>query len=329
MMNHSTRFESRGGIGRVGDRPRCLQHGRHQPRRHRRRRSSIRAATRPRCRCRRNQTSIKRTPARCTGARSSPAKRSSARCGRRRTTSAGASRRSSTSDVGSAWSHAPALSGDERARRLRRSSKADRTPPSDINLARAYMNAGFSLILLAETYCRGHDHGRTAADAGADARFGDRAVQAGGDRSARAAATAGVAEGTKVVNASNVGLARASLQKKDYASANTYAALVPAAFVYNAVTVDDASNRAARQRDVHATTSDGRLIVVPDAYRALNDPRVAWRDAGQQGAGHGPPVLPAAQVHGLRDADSRRVGPRGELHRRRGAVADGQFHAGA
>ena len=34
-----------------------------------------------------------------------------------------------------------------------------------------------------------------------------------------------VAEGTKVVNASNVGLARASLQKKDYANATSFAAL--------------------------------------------------------------------------------------------------------
>jgi len=49
-------------------------------------------------------------------------------------------------------------------------------------------------------------------------------------------------EGTKVVNASNVGIARASLQKKDYATAASAAALVPATFVFNAVTVDDYGN---------------------------------------------------------------------------------------
>ena len=64
-------------------------------------------------------------------------------------------------------------------------------------------------------------------------------------------------------------------------NANTYAALVPAAFVYNAVTVDDASNRALGNA-TYSYDIGGRLIVVPDAYRALNDPRVAWRDAGNK-----------------------------------------------
>lgn len=183
---------------------------------------------------------------------------------------------SSTSDVGNAWGtlQRSLATNDLVTQTLSKGPNA----ASDINLARAYMNAGFSLVLLAETYCQGDilvGPPLTPAQMldSAIVRF-KQAVTIGA-----AAATAGVVEGTKVVNASNVGLARASLQKKDYANANTYAALVPAAFVYNAVTVDDASNRALGN-STYAYDIGGRLIVVPDAYRALNDPRVAWRDGG-------------------------------------------------
>jgi hypothetical protein len=182
---------------------------------------------------------------------------------------------SSTSDVGNAWSTLQrSLATNELAvQALAKGPNA----AADINLARAYMNSGFSMILIAETYCQGDimvGPPLTPAQMldSAIVRF-KQAVAIGG--------ASGVAEGTKVVNASNVGLARASLQKKDYATANTYASLVPAAFVYNAVTVDDASNRALGNA-TYSYDIGGRLIVVPDAYRALNDPRVAWRDAGQK-----------------------------------------------
>jgi hypothetical protein len=146
---------------------------------------------------------------------------------------------------------------------------------SDINLARAYMNSGFALVLMAEHFCTGtflvgppltpEQVFDTAV-----VRF-TRAVAIG------AAATG--AEATKIVNASNVGLARANLGKKAYAPAATAAALVPAAFVYNVVTVDDPSNRALGN-GVFATDQLA-VVLVPEAYRALNDPRVAWRDGGR------------------------------------------------
>lgn len=182
---------------------------------------------------------------------------------------------SSTSDVGNAWStlQRSLATNELTVQTLAEGANA----ASDINLARAYMNAGFSLILIAETYCQGDilvGPPLTPAQMldSAIVRF-KQAVTIGG-----AAAAGGVAEGTKVLNASNVGLARASLQKKDYAVANTYAALVPVNFVYNAVTVDDASNRALGNSTYNYDIG-GKLIVVPDAYRALNDPRVAWKDA--------------------------------------------------
>jgi starch-binding outer membrane protein, SusD/RagB family len=149
---------------------------------------------------------------------------------------------------------------------------------SDVNLARAAMNSGFSLVLLAEHFCEGAIRGgppRTSAEMldTAIVRF-TRARTVGAAITGTAAA-----EGTKIVNASNVGLARAHLQKKEYALAATAAGLVPSAFVYNAVNVDDASNRALSNLPYNYDIT-GNLIVVPDAYRALSDPRVQWRDAG-------------------------------------------------
>ncbi|MGH7712936.1 MAG: RagB/SusD family nutrient uptake outer membrane protein [Gemmatimonadaceae bacterium] len=150
---------------------------------------------------------------------------------------------------------------------------------SDINVARAYMNSGFALVLLAEHFCTGAFLvGPPLSPAQvldtAITRF-TAAVTAGA-----AAAARGIAEGTKVVNAANVGLARAHLQKKSYPNAVTAAALVPASFVYSAITVDDASNRGLGNGVFSYDQS--ALLIVPDVYRALGDPRVAWRDAGRR-----------------------------------------------
>jgi hypothetical protein len=149
---------------------------------------------------------------------------------------------------------------------------------SDVNLARAYMNSGFGLVLLAEHFCQGAflvGPPLTPAQVfdSAAVRFA-KAVTIGA-----AAAAAGVAEGTKVVNGSNVGLARALLGKKDYAAAATAAALVPATFVYNVVTVDDPTNRALGN-GVFGTDQNA-VVLVPDVYRALADTRVPWRDGGR------------------------------------------------
>jgi hypothetical protein len=147
---------------------------------------------------------------------------------------------------------------------------------SDVNLARAYMNSGFALVLLAEHFCQGAflvGPPLTPAQVfdSAAVRF-SKAVTIG-------AAATGVAEAAKIVNASNVGLARALLGKKDYAAAATAAALVPATFVYNVVTVDDPSNRPLGNGVFNADQT--AVVLVPDAYRALADPRVAWRDGGR------------------------------------------------
>jgi hypothetical protein len=183
-----------------------------------------------------------------------------------------------TADVNSVWSPLQkSLATNELAIPV---LLAGASASSDINLARVEMNSGFSLVLMAETFCQGDilvGPPLTPVQLldTAIARF-TKAAAVGA-----AAASAGVAEGTKVVNASNVGLARAYLQIGDNAHAAQAAALVPASFVYNAVTLDDASNRVLGNL-VYQYDIGGNLIVVPDAYRALSDPRVPWKDAAKK-----------------------------------------------
>jgi hypothetical protein len=147
---------------------------------------------------------------------------------------------------------------------------------TDINLARAYMNSGFALVLMAEHFCQG-------AFLVGPPLTPVQVLDTAADRFSKAlviAAAASGAEATKVVNASNVGLARARLQQKAYPAAAAAAALVPAAFVYNVITIDDPSNRALANGVFNGDLS--ATIIVPDAYRALADPRVAWKDGGKK-----------------------------------------------
>src|SRR5690349_3421090 len=144
---------------------------------------------------------------------------------------------------------------------------------SDVNLARAYMNSGFALVLLAEHFCQG---AFLVGPPLTPAQVFDSAAVRFTKAITIATAATGVAEGAKIVSASNVGLARALLGKKDYAGAATAAALVPPAFVYNVIAVDDPSNRALGNGIFN--TDQTAIVLVPDAYRALADPRVSWRD---------------------------------------------------
>lgn len=146
---------------------------------------------------------------------------------------------------------------------------------SDINLARAYMNAGFAHELMAESFCQG---AFLVGPPLTPAQVGDTAISRF-QQAITIGSAAGGAEGTKVVNASNVGLARAYLQKKDYPNAATAAAKVPNAFAFNAVAVDDPANRGLAN-GVYLYDGSSRLLVVPPVYRAYNDPRVSWKDAG-------------------------------------------------
>lgn len=146
---------------------------------------------------------------------------------------------------------------------------------SNIHVARSSMWSGFALTLLGEIFCQG-------VIAVGPPLTPEQTLDSAVVRFQRAIATAGAltgAEATKIVNASRVGLARAYLQKGDLANAIQAASQVPDGFVANAIYVDDPQSRGRTSNDVFATSAGTSQIVAAD-YRALNDPRVPFADAG-------------------------------------------------
>ena len=132
---------------------------------------------------------------------------------------------------------------------------------SDVNLARASMNFGFSTELMAETMCSGVIQGGPELT---DDQLLDTAITAF-SRAVTVATAAGSA-GTEILNASNVGLARAYLQKGDNANAATAAALVPSDFVLNVVTSANVSTQGSLGNLMYGTTVGGQLVA-PERYR--------------------------------------------------------------
>jgi starch-binding outer membrane protein, SusD/RagB family len=166
-----------------------------------------------------------------------------------------------------------------------------------VDIARASMTSGFSMVLMAEGFCRG-----TVWQADgpgpvmntvqmldmAVERF-NRAITTG---AAAATATgaghtaASRAEADSIVRASRVGLARAHLQagrNADAIAAATPVATGAAAWAFRVAYVDDQGNRGRLGNTVFFYGAGGsrEALVVPPIYRALNDPRVPFADAGR------------------------------------------------
>jgi hypothetical protein len=134
------------------------------------------------------------------------------------------------------------------------------------------MNLGFSLELMAETMCSSVIQGGPELS---DAQLLDTAIA--GFTKAVSVATAAGAGGGDIVNASNVGLARAYLQKGDYTNAAQAAALVPANFVANVVTTANVSTQGTLGNLLFGTTVSGQLVA-PERYR-VHDPRMPIDDS--------------------------------------------------
>jgi hypothetical protein len=146
---------------------------------------------------------------------------------------------------------------------------------SNIHVARSSMWAGSALTLMAETFCQG-------VIAVGPPLTPEQTLDSAIVRFQRAISTAGAltgAEATKILNASRAGLARARLQKGDLAGAIEAADAVPAEFVANAIYVDDPQSRGRTSNDVFNLSAGTGQIVAGD-YRALDDPRVPYVDAG-------------------------------------------------
>ncbi len=158
-------------------------------------------------------------------------------------------------------------------------------PGTNINRVIAAFVAGYSFELMAEHFCQGTVSAgpQTPGPKLTPANMLDSAIA-----NFNIAVTVGTAIGASAssyVNAANVGIARANLQKGQYAAATTAAALVPANFVFNLNYVDDLANRTRLSNTYWQFTRDRGSISVDTAWRK-SDPRVTY----QNGATFTPPL---------------------------------------
>jgi hypothetical protein len=138
---------------------------------------------------------------------------------------------------------------------------------SDLNLARTYMNFAYAVELMAETMCSGVIQGGPELS---DAQLLDTAITAFGK--AITVATAAGPSGSAIVNQSNVGLARAHLQRGNFAQAAAAAALVPASFEADVLTSANVSTQGTLGNLIYGTTVGGQAVA-PKLYR-IGDPRI-------------------------------------------------------
>jgi len=165
---------------------------------------------------------------------------------------------------------------------------------TDLNLARASMNMGFALELMAETMCAGVIQGGPQLS---DTQLLDSAITR--FTNAVTVATAAGSSGASIVNASNVGLARAYLQKGDYAHASQTAALVPASFSINVVTSANVSTQATLGNQMYGVTLLGQ-IVAPQRYR-VTDTRLPIDSTRAGGTINGVKFVAQAKFNGYGD----------------------------
>jgi hypothetical protein len=176
-----------------------------------------------------------------------------------------------------------ALAANEQVLQLLAGSAGEST---NINVARSAMYSGFSLVLMAETFCQGVIRGGppltpTQLLDTAITRF-TRAIQIA------TAVGASDPEAATILNGSKVGLARDYLQKGDNPNAITAAQGVPADFVLQAFYSGDAANVG---RLGNQFSYQGDILVAPRTYAALNDPRIPVTPGAAQDASFPPPVF--------------------------------------
>lgn len=153
----------------------------------------------------------------------------------------------------------------------------------ELNVARAAFASGFGMNLMAEAFCTGTFavDGEPGPELQPNQIFEAAVVRF--DRAIAEGSKATGAEATGLVNAARVGRGRALLGLGRGADAAGAVASVPANFVFNAPYVDDPGNRGRLGNGVYSFSAGGsrEALVVPPSYRAFNDPRITFADAGR------------------------------------------------
>jgi starch-binding outer membrane protein, SusD/RagB family len=166
---------------------------------------------------------------------------------------------------------------------------------SNVHVARAALVSGYSLIWMGDLFCRG-----TVRPGGAPAELGpelstegmlnlaierfEQALSTGTAAAARTDISAALrTEAGQIANAARVGIARAHLQAGRYGPAIAAAEQVPEGFRFDVPYVDDSARRVRMGNGVFYYSAGGarEALVVPPAFREMDDPRVTYVDAGK------------------------------------------------
>jgi hypothetical protein len=159
----------------------------------------------------------------------------------------------------------------------------------NMDLARAYFTAGYSLLLVGETFCQGTVP-QGALDPGvplSSAEVIDSAI-AKLQRAQQIASSLTGSEATGIAGASLVAMARGHLQNGRKAQASQLAGQVPAGFTYNFIHLDDPSNRGRLGNQIWSFSESRISLVVGDEWRAMvadGDTRIKFTDMGRPAQG--------------------------------------------
>lgn len=153
-----------------------------------------------------------------------------------------------------------------------------------VDLARAWFVSGFSILQMAETFCRGTIAESTLVPRGVMTtnQLLDSAI-VDLQRAQTVARAAGGAEAADLDLAAQVGIARAHLQAGRRGEAAAAAAAVPDNFTYILLHMDDPSSRSLGNQIWGFSEARISLVVGPE-FRAMadaGDPRIAYVDMGR------------------------------------------------
>lgn len=149
----------------------------------------------------------------------------------------------------------------------------------NIGNARVNLAAGYSYLLMAETFCQGTVRGGPPLTTAQMLDLANERLTA----ARQIGTSAGGAAGTSIANAAAVGLGRALLQAGQAVEAAAAVRDVPEAFVFLMYTQDDPANRARLGNHLWEATVDRASLVVPPVYRdmtAAGDTRIQYVDTG-------------------------------------------------
>ncbi len=148
---------------------------------------------------------------------------------------------------------------------------------SNVNVARAALTAGYTALLMAETFCTGTI--RVGPEL-STAQMIEHAVTRL-EQAVDAGAAAGTDAGAAIADAARVGLARAYLFSGNGAQAASVAVSVADDFEFDVVYVDDASARGRLGNNVHFFSNARESLVVGPEWRAIadgGDERISYVD---------------------------------------------------